>query len=181
MGLFSEDWNGEWIGQGDDYDGDKSSSPMFVCDFTADISDIKHARLYISGLGIFQAYLNGEKISENLFEPGESDAAKTVYYVTYDVSEMLINGDNALGVILGNGQYTNFQYNPVMTNPDGTLNPAHRYQKNDGGFIKPGISGNKKLIAQLEITYKNEELSQNKQELKQALLRIAQLEAQQQA
>ncbi len=157
MGLFSEDWNGEWIGQGDDYDGDKSSSPMFVCDFTADISDIKHARLYISGLGIFQAYLNGKKISENLFEPGESDAAKTVYYVTYDVSEMLINGDNALGVILGNGQYTNFQYNPVMTNPDGTLNPAHRYQKNDGGFIKPGISGNKKLIAQLEITYKNGE------------------------
>ena len=157
MGLFSEDWNAKWIGQGDDYDGSKSAAPMFVCDFMANISNIKHARLYISGLGIFQAYLNGEKITENLFEPGECDATKTVYYVTYDVSEMLRNGDNALGVILGNGQYTNFQFNPVMTKPDGTLHPLHRYQKNDGGFVKPGISGNKKLIAQLEITYKNGE------------------------
>lgn len=157
MGLFNEDWNAKWIGQGDDYDGSKSAAPMFVCDFMANISNIKHARLYISGLGIFQAYLNGEKITENLFEPGECDATKTVYYVTYDVSEMLRNGDNALGVILGNGQYTNFQFNPVMTKPDGTLHPLHRYQKNDGGFVKPGISGNKKLIAQLEITYKNGE------------------------
>lgn len=157
MGLFNEDWNAKWIGQGDDYDGNKSAAPMFVCDFMANISNIKHARLYISGLGIFQAYLNGEKITENLFEPGECDATKTVYYVTYDVSEMLRNGDNALGVILGNGQYTNFQFNPVMTKPDGTLHPLHRYQKNDGGFVKPGISGNKKLIAQLEITYKSGE------------------------
>lgn len=157
MGLFNEDWNAKWIGQGDDYDGSKSAAPMFVCDFMTNISNIKHARLYISGLGIFQAYLNGEKITENLFEPGECDATKTIYYVTYDVSEMLRNGDNALGVILGNGQYTNFQFNPVMTKPDGTLHPLHRYQKNDGGFVKPGISGNKKLIAQLEITYKNGE------------------------
>lgn len=157
MGLVNEDWNAKWIGQGDDYDGSKSAAPMFVCDFMANISNIKHARLYISGLGIFQAYLNGEKITENLFEPGECDTTKTVYYVTYDVSEMLRNGDNALGVILGNGQYTNFQFNPVMTKPDGTLHPLHRYQKNDGGFVKPGISGNKKLIAQLEITYENGE------------------------
>ena len=157
MGLFKEDWNSKWIGQGDNYDGDKSMAPMFVCDFNVSQSEMEYARLYISGLGIFQAYLNGEKITENLFEPGESDATETVYYVTYDVTEMLRNGDNALGVILGNGQYTNFQFNPVMTNPDGTLHPLHRYQKNDGGFVKPGISGNKKLIAQLEITCKNGE------------------------
>lgn len=144
MGLFEEDWSSKWIGQGDNYAGSREAAPMFVCDFNAKLSDVKHARLYISGLGIFKPYLNGRQITENLFEPGESDATKTVYYVTYDVSEMLREGDNALGVLLGNGQYTNFQFNPVMTYPDGTLHPAHRYQKNDGGFIKPGISGNKK-------------------------------------
>ncbi len=155
MGLFPEDWQGEWIGQGEDYKGNKSAAPLFAYDFTAELENMMRARLYISGLGIFQAYLNGSKISDTYFDPGESDATKTVYYAVYDVSTLLREGKNVLGVILGNGQYTNFQINPVMTYPDGTLHPAHRYQKNDGGFVKPGISGNKKLKAQLEITYKS--------------------------
>lgn len=151
MGLFPQDWRGKWIGQGEDYGGDKSEAPLFACDFDVNLSSVKKARLYISGLGIFKAFLNGQELGETLFDPGESDAAKTVYYVTYDVGSLLRNGQNTLGVILGNGQYTNFQMDPVMTLPDGTLSPKHRYQKNDGAFVKLGIAGDKKLIAQLEI------------------------------
>lgn len=151
MGLFPEDWTAKWIGQGDNFSGDKAIAPMFVCDFFISTSKIKSARLYISGLGIFRASLNGKALSDTLFDPGECDATKIVYYVTLDVTDFLQEGKNTLGVLLGNGQYTNFQINPVMCLSDGTLLKTHRYQKNDGGFVKPGIAGEKKLIAQLEI------------------------------
>lgn len=159
MGLLCrEDWQGKWIGQGDDYKGDKSNAPVFRKKFHIKAKHcVKQARLYISGLGLFQADINDKKLSDNLFEPGECDATKTIYYVVYDVEKHLQDGDNILNVTLGNGQYTNFQVNPVMSLPDGTLTRPHRYQKNDGGFVKPGISGDKKLIAQLEIIYDNGE------------------------
>lgn len=175
MGLLhQEDWKGKWIGQGDAYKGDKSIAPVLRKEFhlnhciqNTEMTDKRNdfhregnmvrGRLYISGLGLFQAALNGQELSDNLFEPGESDATKTVYYVVYDVTDKLKDGNNVLQVTLGNGQYTNFQINPVMAKPDGTLLAPHRYQKNDGGFVKPGISGDKKLIAQLEITYANGE------------------------
>lgn len=156
-GLFTEDWSAKWIGQGDGFSGDKAAAPMFACDFQASVCRIRHARLYISGLGLFHASLNGKVLADTLFDPGECDATKTVYYVTYDVTDLLQEGANTLGVLLGNGQYTNFQVNPVMRSSEGTLLEPHRYQKNDGGFVKPGIAGDKKLIAQLEITYENGE------------------------
>lgn len=152
-GLRQGDWQAVWIGQGDDYKGDKSTAPLFAGEFfIRDRTAIRRARLYISGLGLYQASLNGRKLADTLFDPGECDATKTVWYVTYDVLDDLREGENVLGVVLGNGQYTNFEVNPVMSLPDGTLCPEHRYQKNDGAFVKPGISGDKKLIAQLELT-----------------------------
>jgi len=153
MGLLNDtDWKGVWIGQGDSYSGNKAVAPMFIGDFeTPDRKRMKYARLYISGLGLFKASLNGRDLSDTLYDPGESDATKTVYYVTYDVTDFLVEGANTLGVMLGNGQYTNFLINPVMVGADQTELPDHRYQKNDGGFMKPGIYGDKKLIAQLEI------------------------------
>lgn len=157
MGLLEpEDWKGYWIGQGDDYQGEKAEAPMLVRDFFIRTrNEITLARLYISGLGLFKAYINGWEVADTLFAPGESDASKTVYYVTYDVTEMIKEGQNTLGVILGNGQYVGFTVNPVMTDSDGKELPWHRYQKNDGRFVKPGISGEKKLIAQLEVEYQD--------------------------
>lgn len=157
MGLLEkEDWKGVWIGQGDNWTGNKSAAPQFVCDFTInDIAQIEAARLYISGLGIFYGFLNGKKLADTFFEPGESDAGKSVYYVTCDITKFLSEGINTLGVILGNGQYCGFLENPVMAKRDGTPISPHRYQKNDGGFVKPEISGEKKLIAQVELLYQN--------------------------
>ena len=157
MGLLEQqDWKGVWIGQGDGWKGDKSAAPQFVCDFSVrDKEKITAARLYISGLGIFYGFLNGLELEDALFGPGECDASKSVYYVTYDITEILKEGENTLGVLLGNGQYCGFLENPVMAERDGTLISPHRYQKNDGSFVKPGISGNKKLIAQIELYYQN--------------------------
>lgn len=154
MGLLNvEDWKALWIGQGDDFDGDKSAAPAFTGSFHLQGKNtVKHGRLYISGLGLFQASVNGRPVSDHLFEPGESEFNRRVYYVTYDITSFLQEGKNVLGVVLGNGQYVNFAVSPVMKFGDDTLCEKHRYQKDDTIFLKEGICGDKKLIAQVEIT-----------------------------
>jgi len=154
MGLLKEeDWKAVWIGQGDDFDGDKSAAPAFTGSFLLQKKNtVKHGRLYISGLGLFQASVNGVPVSDHLFEPGESEFNRRVYYVTYDITALLREGKNVLGVVLGNGQYVNFAVSPVMKLGDDTLCEKHRYQKDDTIFLKNGICGDKKLIAQVEVT-----------------------------
>ncbi len=66
---------------------------------------VKRATVYVSGLGLFEAYLNGEKISHDVLVPALSDYDKRVFYLTYDVTERMKPGNNAIGVILGNGRY----------------------------------------------------------------------------
>jgi alpha-L-rhamnosidase len=66
---------------------------------------VKRATLYLSGLGLSEAYLNGAKVSADVLSPALSEYPKRVYYVTYDVTQRLHAGANALGVMLGNGRY----------------------------------------------------------------------------
>lgn len=110
--LRREDWKGTWIGQGEDYEN-QELAPVLVGEFeVADLEQVVCARAYISGLGVFLADMNGQKLSDAFFEPGESDATKTVYYVTYDITNQLISGTNFLTITLGNGQYTGYTINP---------------------------------------------------------------------
>ncbi len=153
IGLGASDWKGIWIGQGEEVREEQSSAPVFAGKFQVeDLQMIRRARAYISGLGLYRASLNGHPLSDCFFEPGESDATKSVYYGTYDILEDLKQGENVLAVTLGNGQYTGYTIDPVMLLPDGSRAPAGRYQKNDSMFVKPGICGKKKLLAQVELT-----------------------------
>ena len=153
MGLLEEeDWKAEWIGRGDAYEGDKSASPAIAGSFVvSDLATVRKARLYISGLGLFWATLNGRQVTDALYEPGESEYERRVYYVTYDVTGLLQEGENVLGVLLGNGQYANFAVDPVMKMPDGSLSEKHRYQKDDTSYLRDGICGDVKLLAQVEV------------------------------
>ena len=157
VGLcHAADWEGAWIGEGDDTDADQAASPYLAGEFTVDnLEDMVRARAYISGLGLFIASLNGTRLSDTWFDPGESDATQTVYYVTCDILPLLREGCNVLGLQLGNGQYTGYRVNPVMQLPDGTLSPHHRYQKNDSCYVKPGICGRKKALVQVEAEYRD--------------------------
>ncbi|MDD2380170.1 MAG: family 78 glycoside hydrolase catalytic domain [Mariniphaga sp.] len=110
-GLFSEkDWKGKWIGDGrtaperDEDFYQKIPAPLFRKSFDTK-KNISGAKLYISGLGYHEIYLNGEKISDYRLEPGWTQFAKTVYYNVHDVTHQLKTGKNALGVVLGNGWY----------------------------------------------------------------------------
>lgn len=66
---------------------------------------VKDARAYICGLGYYELYINGEKTGDHVLDPAPSNYDKQAYYVTYDITKQLQSGENALGIILGNGFY----------------------------------------------------------------------------
>lgn len=109
MGLLDpNDWNGKWIAS------DKEiSAPLFRKEFSLD-KKIRQARIYISGLGFYELYINGKKVGDHVHDPGVTyynndqsfELGSRVLYVTYDVTDYLKKGSNALGVILGNGWYS---------------------------------------------------------------------------
>lgn len=67
--------------------------------------NIKSARVYISGLGFYELHLNGKKVGDNILDPAFTDYDDHVLYTTLDITEYLRDGENAIGVMLGNGWY----------------------------------------------------------------------------
>ncbi len=66
---------------------------------------VVEATAYVCGLGFYEFSLNGKKVGESEFAPLWSDYDKSVFYNTYDVTELLRSGENAVGIMLGNGFY----------------------------------------------------------------------------
>lgn len=66
---------------------------------------IASARAYICGLGYYELYINGQKTGDQVLDPAPSNYDKQAYYVTYDISQQLQSGKNAIGLIVGNGFY----------------------------------------------------------------------------
>ncbi|MDW8320663.1 MAG: family 78 glycoside hydrolase catalytic domain [Armatimonadota bacterium] len=66
-------------------------------------SRVKRARAYVTGLGYYELYLNGQKVGDRLLDPPYTNFQKRVYYSTYDVTRLLRRGDNCVGAMLGNG------------------------------------------------------------------------------
>ena len=67
---------------------------------------VRRARVYISGLGWYELYINGKKVGDHVLDPATSDYRKRVYYVTYEVTDILEKGTNTVGVMLGNGWFS---------------------------------------------------------------------------
>jgi alpha-L-rhamnosidase len=66
---------------------------------------IKHATVSFSGLGLSELHVNGQKADDRVLSPAFAQYDKRVFYVTDDVTSLLREGTNALGVVLGNGRY----------------------------------------------------------------------------
>jgi len=114
MGLLQDDdWKGEWIAAKEDI-----SSPLLRKEFVVD-KEIKRARAYISGIGYYEMYINGEKVGDHVLDPGttfyNNDTAfelhARVLYVTHDITDHLKTVGNAVGVMLGNGWYSSDEGN----------------------------------------------------------------------
>ncbi len=61
------------------------------------------ARAYVSGLGVYELAINGRRVGDDIFCPGWTNYARRVQYQTYDVTDLLKAGDNAVGAEVGSG------------------------------------------------------------------------------
>ncbi len=66
---------------------------------------VSHARLYVTALGAYRAYLNGHQIGKDILTPGFTGFPKRLLYQTYDVTPMLSQGRNTIGALLGDGWF----------------------------------------------------------------------------
>ena len=114
--LNNNDWIAKWIGLDKLFPWDSGemhsrlSARYLRKEFTS-TKDVKSAKVYISGLGLYELYINGEKIGDQVLAPGPTDYFKTVLYNTFDVTAYIKQGKNAIGTILGNGRYFNMRQN----------------------------------------------------------------------
>ncbi len=126
--LDSKDWKGsEWIGLKEDTRDSEfarrkpngkdtmlrsNPSPLLRKEIKIG-KEVKKARAYVSGIGYSEFYINGNKISDHVLDPGQTNYEKHTLYVVHDITDALKPGINALGVWLGNGFYgQNLAFNP---------------------------------------------------------------------
>ena len=106
MGLMEpSDWKAKWI-TGDHSVNKKNRYPVDC--FKKSLTIEKHvakARLYATACGLYEASLDGKKIGDLVFTPGYTDYTKRVQYQTYDVTEMLTEGEHELTALLADGWY----------------------------------------------------------------------------
>jgi alpha-L-rhamnosidase len=131
MGLLKRsEWRGKWIGAALT-GGPRSTipAPYLRKSYTLPC-EVLSARLYITVLGLYECSINGQLVSDEVLAPGWTDYRKRVQYRVYDVSNLLHEGENVIGIILGDGWAV------------GHIGLLHRQQY----FDRP------RLLAQLEIT-----------------------------
>lgn len=157
MGLPDrEDWSGaRWIALEEDVDslivingtfdtgpdnpilGNKpfgrNKLPLLRREFTVD-KPVRRATAYVCGLGQFELFLNGEKTGDHFLDPAWTKFDKEAQYVSFDVSDRLRQGANAVGAMLGNGFFNI---------------PRERYSKFAGSYGAP------KMIFKLQIEYED--------------------------
>ena len=82
----------------------ETPAPMFRREFTVK-DHLKSARLYITSAGTYEGYVNGVKMTDSYLNPGRDTFNRHLMYQTFDVTDKLTAGDNAIGFILGHGWY----------------------------------------------------------------------------
>lgn len=135
-GIFKlSEWEGDWISDGKP--PEHEPAPYFRKEFTSRRS-IARARLYICGLGYYELHMNGQKVGQQHLAPAFSRFDKTSYYNTYDVRSYLNQGENVIGVVLGNGWYNEqskavwyFHEAPWRARPKLLLNLYIEYEDGD--------------------------------------------------
>ncbi|MDD2474912.1 MAG: family 78 glycoside hydrolase catalytic domain [Dysgonamonadaceae bacterium] len=109
--LNNSDWQAKWIGEdamsnpNETAKGDTRLAARYLRKPFESKQKVKRAMMYISGLGSYEAYINGKLISNDVLSPTPSWYPEKVYYNVYDVTSLIKNKTNLLSVILGNGRY----------------------------------------------------------------------------
>ncbi len=109
MGLLDgSEWQANWIAPGWAEDISRPQPcPLLRRTFDVD-GDLVSARLYATSLGLYELRLNGQQVGDAVLTPGWTSYQHRLQYQTYDVTELLQAGNNALGAILGDGWYRGY-------------------------------------------------------------------------
>ena len=118
MGLLSSsDWKAQWIGA-----SSEGTAPLLRKSFEVD-NNVASAKVFVSGLGYFELYMNGRKVGNDYFVPNLTNYTPReglkhagiaiddnfrdyrVLYMPYDITNLLQKKQNVIGAILGNGFY----------------------------------------------------------------------------
>lgn len=137
--LNNHDWSAKWI----EIDSKKPiqlnqyKTPIHIpqhlrTEFNAN-KTIKSARLYITAKGVFEAFINGKRIGDDILTPGYTPYKKRIETLTYDVTPQITQGLNAIGIQLAEGWYA------------GRFGPKRHWHKK--------LKLTPKVLAQLEIEY----------------------------
>ncbi len=138
-GFFREtDWKAKWIGydKGSAWDSITQWSRLsarYLRKEFSNASTVKRATVYISGLGLYELYINGKKIGDQVLAPNPTDYRKSFFYNTHDVTTEIKKGNNVVGTVLGNGRFFTMRQN------------YKTHKHNTFGYPK--------LLLQLEIEY----------------------------
>jgi len=117
MGLLAgSDWKGKWIAmpaveKAEDAAGQEIETgppPAWIRKAFSVDKPVRRAIIYATARGIFELYLNGSRVSPDVFAPEWTDYDKRIQYRAYDLTEMLAQGGNALGIVLGDGWYSGY-------------------------------------------------------------------------
>mgnify|MGYP002599765223 FL=1 len=102
--LSASDFRAKWI-SGNYRVNPKKRYPVdcFKKEFSA--HNVAKARLYITACGLYEALVNGKRVDDFVLAPGHTDYTKRIQLQTYDVTELLENGENAITVELADGWY----------------------------------------------------------------------------
>ncbi|WP_321347703.1 family 78 glycoside hydrolase catalytic domain [uncultured Draconibacterium sp.] len=86
-------------------DPSRNSAPMLRTEFSTK-KGIEAARLYVTARGIYEMQINGEKVGNDYYNPGQTQYNKTHFYQIYDVTDQLQEGGNAMGAMLSEGWWS---------------------------------------------------------------------------
>ena len=106
---------------------------------------IKEARAYIAVAGLYELYINGSRIGDHRLDPAYTRFDRRTLYLTHDITQSLKQGDNAVGVLLGNGWYNhqstavwNFDQAPWRGRPKFCMDIRIIYDNGEVEFISTG-------------------------------------------
>lgn len=104
--LNTEEWQASWITKEEEVLEESLPVQYYRDEFVCS-KKVSTARVYVTSLGLYQLYLNGQKVGDQLFTPGFTSYNKRVQYQAFDVTAML-QENNAIGAMVGDGWYRGY-------------------------------------------------------------------------
>ncbi|MFC8519369.1 family 78 glycoside hydrolase catalytic domain [Streptomyces sp. NPDC057257] len=105
-GLLAADWRAHWISPAESADGGYGRRPACTLSTRFQVpAGVRSARLYATALGVYEAYVNGERAGTAELTPGSTSYDRTLHAQAHDVTSALVTGDNRIEILLSDGWY----------------------------------------------------------------------------